>query len=158
MPQPLAPVANCPTELRITSSVPMVHVADVDASSVFYALLGFGCASRFSAPSGVTNWASLTTNSARIMLARASEPVDARQQAVLLYMYSTDVARLREHLLASGVKDGGRPVFEEGEESNPNPPLMSACFQITRPFYMPQGELRIHDPDGYVILVGQLEP
>jgi hypothetical protein len=29
--------------------------------------------------------------------------------------------------------------------------------EITRPFYMPAGEFRLEDPDGYVLLVGQLD-
>ena len=28
--------------------------------------------------------------------------------------------------------------------------------EIERPFYMPAGEFRVVDPDGYVLLVGQL--
>jgi hypothetical protein len=47
-------------------------------------------------------------------------------------MYTPDLAGLREQLLACGVKV---------------PP-------IGYPEYMPSGEMRIADPDGYVILVG----
>jgi hypothetical protein len=32
-----------------------------------------------------------------------------------------------------------------------------AVFEIVPRFYMPAGELRIHDPDGYCLLVGQLD-
>jgi hypothetical protein len=28
---------------------------------------------------------------------------------------------------------------------------------IEHPFYMPSGEFRLFDPDGYVLLVGQLD-
>lgn len=66
-------------------------------------------------------------------------------------MYSDDVAALRAHLLATGVTDGGR-FFPP---HNPAP-ARAAVFDIARPFYMPAGELRIHDLDGYCILVGQL--
>jgi hypothetical protein len=27
---------------------------------------------------------------------------------------------------------------------------------MTTPHYMPGGEIRVHDPDGYVLLIGQL--
>ena len=29
---------------------------------------------------------------------------------------------------------------------------------VEHPFYMPAGEIRLEDPDGYVLLVGQLDP
>ena len=37
------PQPDCPPASRITESVPMVYVADVDRSAEFYALLGFAC-------------------------------------------------------------------------------------------------------------------
>jgi hypothetical protein len=59
--------------------------------------------------------------------------VIASQQAVLFYLYSPDFIALRQHLLDSGVH-------------------VSA---ITHPDYMPKGEIRAEDPDGYVLLIGQ---
>jgi hypothetical protein len=58
---------------------------------------------------------------------------ESHQQAVLFYFYSPDLSALREHLLASGVQVSG----------------------ITYPEYMPKGEIRVEDPDGYVLLIGQ---
>jgi hypothetical protein len=69
------------------------------------------------------------------MVTRASEPVIPSQQAVLFYLYSPDLIALREHLLASGVK----------------------VSPITYPEYMPKGEIRVEDPDGYVLLIGQAD-
>lgn len=86
------------------------------------------------------------------MLARADGPVDAEQQAILLYMYSLDVAALRRHLLANGLRDGG--VYSGAASPGDGP---SMVFEVAHPHYMPAGEIRIADPDGYVILVGQLE-
>lgn len=88
------------------------------------------------------------------MFARASAPVDASQQAVLFYLYSLDVQGLRTFLLEHGVPDAGPPPAE-GIESPP--PNGEAVFEIVPRFYMPAGELRIHDPDGYCLLVGQLD-
>ena len=68
------------------------------------------------------------------MLALADGPFDASQQAVLFYCWTADVAALRDELQAAGVRVGA----------------------IEHPFYMPAGELRLEDPDGYVMLVGQL--
>jgi len=66
----------------------------------------------------------------------ADGPVDASQQAVLFYCWTPDVRALEAELRGAGVDVG----------------------EITYPFYMPAGELRVHDPDGYVVLVGQLGP
>ena len=68
------------------------------------------------------------------MLARASGPVDREQQAVLLYLYTRDLERFR------------RQLIDEGVDAGP----------IKHPTHMPGGELRLEDPDGYVLLVGQL--
>ena len=68
------------------------------------------------------------------MLAQADGPIDPEQQAVLFYCWSPDVRALRDELVAAGVEVG----------------------EIHHPFYMRAGEFRIADPDGYVVLVGQL--
>lgn len=146
---------SCPEGCRVTGHIPMVHVADVDKSVAFYGLLGFTCDSKFSAPSGVTNWASLSSERAHIMFTRASGPIDPTQQAVLFYMYSPDVMAIRMHLLKCGLADGGK--FPGEGEAPRAVPERNAVFRPAFPFYMSQGEVRIHDPDGYVILVGQLE-
>lgn len=135
----------------------MAHVRDVDRSIEFYALLGFSCASRFSGPDGVTNWTDLTCGSARLMLARSSGAIAAADQAVLFYLYSPDVRALRTHLLQRGLGDAGLPPDQEGSTvcSAPAPPT-SVVFDIAPRFYMPRGELRVHDPDGYCLLIGEL--
>lgn len=132
----------------------MAHVADVDRAVEFYALLGFSCDSRFSGADDVTNFAGLISGQAKIFFARASEPVSASQQAVLFYLYSDDVAALRHHLLERGLLDGGPPP---GERPARQLPERNAVFDLRYPFYMPAGELRVHDIDGYVLLIGQLE-
>lgn len=132
----------------------MAHVVDVDRSSAFYALLGFACDSRFSGPDGRTTWSALSSGKARLFLARASEPVRAEQQGVLFYMYSDDVVALRAHLLSRGLRRGGPPPSEGGGDNGT--PMGAAVYDIVPRFYMPRGELRVHDPDGYVLLVGQL--
>ena len=71
---------------------------------------------------------------ARLMLALADEPVDPQQQAVLFYCWTPDVRALQSELRAGGVEAG----------------------EIEHPFYMPAGEIRVVDPDGYTLLVGQL--
>ena len=63
----------------------------------------------------------------------ASDPVIPSQQAVLFYLYSPDLIALRASLLAQNV----------------------AVSPITYPHYMPKREIRVEDPDGYVLLIGQ---
>ena len=83
--------------------------------------------------SGELQWVDLVCEQAQLMFARASDPVIPSQQAVLFYLYTPNLIALREHLLASGVK----------------------VSPITYPDYMPKGEIRVEDPDGYVLLIGQ---
>lgn len=152
------PPPSCPESCRVNRHVPMVHVADVDRSISFYGQLGFACDSRFSTEEGVTNWAMLSSGRGQIMFAKASGPVAPDQQAVLFYMYSPDVLALRRHLLDGGLPDGGWPPGEEGLLNRSGSiPAANAVFEPRYPFYMPDGEVRIHDPDGYCILVGQIE-
>jgi catechol 2,3-dioxygenase-like lactoylglutathione lyase family enzyme len=115
------------------------HVADVQRSVDFYGLLGLSLRSTHEVD-GQLVWALVAGGepddaSAGLMLALASGPVDASVQAVLFYCWTPDVVGVRDALLRAGVEVGA----------------------ITHPFYMPFGELRLIDPDGYVVLVGQRE-
>jgi catechol 2,3-dioxygenase-like lactoylglutathione lyase family enzyme len=116
----------------VNDLTPMAHVMDVDASCRFYELLGFHVEHRWGGPGQGTNAASLAAGDARLLLAGAT-PFAAEDQAVLFYLYADDVESLREHLVAVGLEPG----------------------PVTRPPYMPLGEFRLADPDGYVLLVGQ---
>ena len=131
--------------------VPFVHVADVEASLKFYALLGFTSQNVLRDAAGRGFWAMAKSGGAEIMFARADGPVDAEQQAVLFYMYSPNVAELRRHLLAAGLHDGGEFTGAPGPGDG-----RRVVFGVTHPHYMPAGEVRISDPDGYCILVGQI--
>ena len=150
------PQPNCPIEFRVHDHVPMAHVADVDRSIEFYTLLGFSCDSRFSESDGRTYYAAMSSGQAELMLVLASGTVNASEQAVLFYMYSENVHALRSHLLSQGIPDAGRApgVRKPGDNDKPIPPGPS-LFDPTYPVYMSEGELRVHDPDDYVILIGQ---
>jgi hypothetical protein len=116
-----------------TGLVPMAHVADVQRPADFYKLLGMEMGGRLKNPAGELQWAWLACQQAQLMVTRASEPVIPGQQAVLFYLYSPDLVALRDHLLANGVK----------------------VSKISYPEYMPKGEIRLDDPDGYCLLIGQ---
>jgi hypothetical protein len=118
---------------KVTGLIPMAHAADVQRSVDFYRLLGMEVSGSLRNPTGYLQWVHLSCDQADLMFARASGPVIADQQAVLFYLYSPDLVALRDHLVASCV--------------NVSP--------LTYPEYMPKGEIRIEDPDGYVLLIGQ---
>jgi catechol 2,3-dioxygenase-like lactoylglutathione lyase family enzyme len=116
------------------------HVADVRRSIDFYRHLGLEVRNSHE-DGGTLVWAFLTSPAtdpneagARLMVALADGAVDPSQQAVLFYCWSRDVQALHTELRSSGIAVG----------------------EIERPFYMPAGEFRVADPDGYVLLVGQL--
>jgi catechol 2,3-dioxygenase-like lactoylglutathione lyase family enzyme len=119
----------------ISAMMPMAHVEDIAASLAFYRMLGFEVVNSVT-PDGapVPTWALLRSGRAKIMLAKASEPVIAEQQAVLFYAYSADVQATYSALESKGLK--------------PAP--------IAKPFYNPGGEFRVTDPDGYVIYIAQI--
>jgi len=113
----------------------MAHVADVQRSVDFYKHLGMEVRGSLRSLAGELQWVHVACEHAELMLTRASEPVIASEQAVLFYLYSPGLIDLRDHLLASGV----------------------AVSAITYPSYMPKGEIRVEDPDGYVLLIGQAD-
>lgn len=119
----------------VRSLVPMAHVQDVPRSIAFYADLGFVVRNTFVPPGqSAAAWAWLDSGQASLMVTRASGPVDAAQQAVLFYLYVTDIAATHARLVALGHAPG----------------------PIGHPFYMPAGECRLEDPDGYVLIVAQV--
>lgn len=145
----------CPGNSGVTRVTPFVHVASVERSVVFYALLGLLPTEIMRDHAGAAFWAAMRCAESEhpdIMFARASGPVDASQQAVLFYMYTKNVGLLRTHLLACGLKDCGRYTGHlEGEAPH------GRVFEVGYPHYMENGELRVEDLDGYCVLIGQLE-
>ena len=148
---PTAP--SCPSP--VYRVVPYLHVADVEESVGFYALLGFDEDGWYRKSNGEAIWASVkyvgpTGAAAEVFFARADEPVIPEQQAVIVYMYSRDVESVRRHLLACGLHDGGEYCGQAGPNNG-----RRVVFEVYHPNHMQGGELRVADPDGYCLLVGQ---
>lgn len=122
--------------IPVRDLVPYLHVSNVSASVRFYSLLGFDQIATVGAEGERQWWTYLQSDRARLMIAVADQPIDADKQAILLYMYTDDLTGLRSQLLEIGLK--------------PSP--------IKHPAHMPAGEMRLIDPDGYVVLIGQLRP
>ena len=123
----------------ISGLVAMIHVADVERSVLFYRLLGFDIGNSVPAE-GPLEWAWLYAPRAadwkrgpNLMLSRSARAIDAGAQDVLFYLYADDLEVLRSHLLAAGVSAGA----------------------ISYPDYLPKGELRVQDPDGYTLMIAQ---
>jgi catechol 2,3-dioxygenase-like lactoylglutathione lyase family enzyme len=117
----------------------MIHVADVERSAAFYRLLGFDVGNRVPAE-GPMHWAWLHAPNApdwkrgpNLMLTRTGRPIDAGAQDVLFYLYAAELPALRDQLLAAGITAGA----------------------ISYPEYLPRGEFRVQDPDGYVLMIAQ---
>ncbi|MDX2200755.1 MAG: VOC family protein [Phycisphaerae bacterium] len=135
----------------IHALVPMAHVHDIHKSIAFYRdMLGFAVRSTVE-NHGRTVWAALESGLAQLMLAAASGPVAPEDQAVLFYLYSDDVHTLHRELIARGLMDGGRYCGT----NPPNSDGRCVVFEPSYPPYMPEGEIRVADPDGYCLLIGQ---
>ena len=113
--------------------VAFAHVADIARTQAFYALLGFAVMDELKGEDGRPFWTHIKAGTGSLMFALASESVDPDQQAVLFYLYCEDVAALRNRLLEANVE----------------------VSEITFPPYMQEGEIRVEDPDGYTLLIGQ---
>jgi len=131
--QPPDAVAESP-EHRVNRLVPFVKVSDVERSVGFYHHLGFTVESVFKYRDRLS-WASLESDGAEVMFEGTSDPIDHDRQGVLFYLYSHDLAALREQLLAAGIEVG---TIEDGSPG-------------------PRQEMQIIDPDGYELMVAQIE-
>ena len=69
------------------------------------------------------------------MVTTDGDPIDPAGQGVLFYLYSHDLPALRQQLLANGIDAG------EIEDGTPGP---SEQMQLT-------------DPDGYVLMIAQID-
>ena len=123
----------------ISGLVPMIHVADVERSAEFYRLVGFEIGN-YVPRTGVMHWAWLYApkvadwkRGPNLMLTRSDCPIDADAQEVLFYLYANDLKSLRTMLLAKGIPAG----------------------EISYPEYLPDGEFRVSDPDGYTLMIAQ---
>ena len=121
--------------VQTRSLVAFVHVASVEHSIRFYADLGFKVANTVvQEGQSVPVWAWLESEKANLMVGLASGPIDASQQAILFYLYFNDIKQTRATLVELGHSPG----------------------EIKYPFYMPGGECRLEDPDGYVLMLAQI--
>ena len=123
----------------VTGLVPMIHVADPERSIAFYRLLGFEVGNRVP-PAGPIGWAWLYQpnaanwkHGANLMITKSEREIKADAQDVLFYLYATDLKATCKQLMAEGVR----------------------VSEISHPEYLPEGEFRTADPDGYCLMAAQ---
>ena len=133
------PMTDTPSQGPLTGLVPMIHVADVQRAADFYRLLGFEIGNRVP-PAGEMRWAWLYSpaapdwkRGANLMLTRTDCALEPELERVLFYLYATDLKALRDSLVARGVN----------------------ATEISYPEYLPDGEFRVQDPDGYTLMIAQ---
>jgi catechol 2,3-dioxygenase-like lactoylglutathione lyase family enzyme len=123
----------------LTGLVPMIRVADVERSAAFYRLLGFEIGNKVPR-TGSPHWAWLYApkvdnwkHGPNLMVVRGESEIKPDSELVLFYLYATNLPELRNRLIAEGVN----------------------VSEISYPEYLPQGEFRTQDPDGYCLMVAQ---
>ncbi|MGA2414479.1 MAG: hypothetical protein ABSF59_08515 [Candidatus Sulfotelmatobacter sp.] len=84
---------------------------------------------------GELRWAHIECEQAHRMLSRAENPVAARQRSVLFDRYAPNLIALRQPLIAAA----------------------GSVSPGTYPQYMPKGEVRLEDPNGYCLRIGQAD-
>ena len=119
---------------EVCNLIPFVHVSDLARSIAFYERLGFAVTDTHERD-GALDWAALEAGAAQLMLARAQAPIDRAHEAVLFYLYADDLSALRDRLVADGVQVG------EIRDGTPGP----------------SNEMGLADPDGYCLMVAQIE-
>jgi len=123
----------------ISGLVPMIGVLDVEKSAAFYRLLGFEIGNKVPRE-GPPEWAWLYApqvanwrQGPNLMLVRRECAMEPDAEVVLFYLYAQDLPALRSKLAAEGIK----------------------VSEIRYPEYLPKGEFRAQDPDGYCLMVAQ---
>jgi hypothetical protein len=113
----------------------LVHVQDVERSVAVYEYLGFLATSVFEYRDRLT-WAALESDAAELMVTLEDEAIDPQRQGVLFYLYSHDPPALREQLISRDIQAG----------------------EIVHGTPGPSAEMRVLDPDGYVLMIAQIDP
>jgi hypothetical protein len=122
------------SEQRVNRLVPFVRVVDVERSVAFYLHLGF-TVQEVAKYRDRLSWALLQSEWAEIMFEGTNPPIDPDRQRVQFYLYSEDLAALRDQLIAAGIDAG------QIEDGSPGP----------------SEEMRVTDPDGYVLMIAQID-
>jgi predicted enzyme related to lactoylglutathione lyase len=117
----------------VQSMIAATYVRDIDASRAFYELLGFREQSAGKADTSA--WSALQHHGHSVLLASTQPSLGIPRLPLLFYFYLDDLDAVASALVTAGVE-----VVEAG-----HPPHALG------------GEVKILDPDGNTVLLGQLE-
>jgi catechol 2,3-dioxygenase-like lactoylglutathione lyase family enzyme len=117
----------------VQSMIAATYVRDIDASRAFYELLGFR--EQSAGKAATSAWSALQHNGHSVLLASTQPPLDLPRLPLLFYFYLDDLHAVAGTLGAAGVEvtEAGHPPHALG------------------------GEVKVLDPDGNTVLLGQLE-
>src|SRR5690242_935436 len=118
----------------VQSMVAATYVRDIAASRAFYELLGFR--EQLAGQAEISAWSSLRQGDCRIVLTSTQPRLDVPALPLLFYFYFDDLA-----VVLRGLEEGG-----------------VATAHMGYPPHARGGEVRITDPDGNTVLLGQLDP
>jgi catechol 2,3-dioxygenase-like lactoylglutathione lyase family enzyme len=117
---------------RVSDLIPFLHVSDVERSIAFYVKLGLTVNDTYR-QDGRLVWASMRSGSAVLMLTEAPEPVEP--SGGRHYLYTEDLAGLRERLIEAGWEP---PEIEDGTPG-------------------PKQEMSLCDPDRHFLTIAQID-
>jgi catechol 2,3-dioxygenase-like lactoylglutathione lyase family enzyme len=118
---------------RVRSMVAAAYVTDIDASRAFYRLLGFR--EHSSAKAEASAWSVMQQDGVSVLLAWAGPALDIPALPLLFYFFCDDI-----DAVAGVLEEAGVPVVRTG-----HPPHALG------------GEVKVLDPDGNTVLLGQRE-
>ena len=125
--------AAVPAEVAPKAVVALLNVVDVPRSIEFYEKLGFELGKEpIKNEQGAKSFASMHHGSAaQIMLGLSGQPLNPGPRNMMFYLYVSDMPAYREQIISRGVTVG----------------------EVTHPFWSPNGEFRVDDPDGWTWIV-----
>ena len=115
----------------LQSMVAATYVGDIDASRAFYELLGFS--ERSSGRAASSAWSSLHNGPHQLLLASTEPQIEVPALPLLFYFFFEDVEPVVANLQAAGV----------------------TLDHVGFPAHAAGGELKLADPDGNTVLIGQ---
>ena len=118
----------------VQSMVASTYVRDIAASRAFYELLGF--TENSSGKAATSAWSSLHHGAHWVLLASTSPPLAIPRLPLLFYFFVDDVDAVVKDLGAAGVR----------------------AEHMGYPPHALGGELKVLDPDGNTVLLGQTQP
>jgi hypothetical protein len=121
--------------MEIKSFTPYLYVTNLEESIAFYNLIGLQVTNRRYENDELV-WLTMTSDDdkIKIMLRKVAGPIIADHQDIFFYCHTANIKLLIKTLDDNKIARG----------------------KLQRPDYMPAGQCRVEDPDGYVLLIGEL--